>query len=60
MTIRFLLLLLPLNIAISLSGCASTDDPSDDQLSTFQSTPEKPEDSHGWGANLQGMGGAQR
>ena len=29
-------------------------------MNTFQSTPEKPDDSHGWGANLQGMGGQQR
>ena len=60
MILRLFPLFLLLAIAVLPSGCASTEDTSDDQLGTFQSTPEKPEDSHGWGTSVQGLGGGQQ
>jgi hypothetical protein len=55
MTFRIFPLLMLLAVALLPSGCASSDEQADDP-STFQASPEKPEDSHGWGANVQGMG----
>jgi hypothetical protein len=59
MNFRLFPLFLLFAVALLPSGCASTEEASDDQLNTFQSTPEKPEDSHGWGANVGGLGGQQ-
>jgi len=47
---RFLSLGLLVAIAIFSSGCASMDESADDQMNAFHSTPENPDDSHGWGA----------
>jgi len=49
-------LLLLLAAALLPSGCASMDESADDQLDTYHSTPDKPEDDHGWGTSVQGMG----
>ena len=46
-------------VAVLPSGCASVDEDAADQMDAFHSTPEKPEDAHGWGANVQPMGGEQ-
>jgi hypothetical protein len=57
MKFRFFPLFFLLAVAVLPSGCASSEEAADDQMNAFQSTPEKPEDSHGWGANVEGMGG---
>jgi uncharacterized protein YceK len=57
MIFRLFSLVFLLAVAFLPSGCASTEDSADDQMNTFQSTPQKPDDDHGWGANLQGAGG---
>jgi hypothetical protein len=49
---RVLLLLVLAPIALLPSGCASTEDATTDDSSTWQASPEKPDDSHGWGANV--------
>jgi uncharacterized protein YceK len=56
MILRLFPLLLLLAVAVLPSGCASTEETSDDQMESYHSTPDKPEDDHGWGANLQGLG----
>jgi hypothetical protein len=57
---RFFSLLILLAVAVLPAGCASVNESGDDQMNTFQSTPEQPGDSHGWGANLQGLSGSPR
>jgi hypothetical protein len=55
MPLRLFPFLILLATALLPSGCASSDERADD-ASIFQAAPEKPEDNHGWGANVQGMG----
>jgi len=57
MILRLFALLFLFAIAVVPSGCASTENTSDDQMESFHSTPDKPDDDHGWGANLQGLSG---
>jgi hypothetical protein len=60
MIVRLFPFFVLLAVALIPSGCASSDDTTADDPSTFQATPEKPEDSHGWGANIQGLSGNGR
>ena len=53
---NFLKLILLLVVAGLLAGCASTADESD--YSPAQESAPAHDDSHGWGANVQGLGGS--
>ncbi len=44
--------MLLLAVAFLPSGCASMDEASNDQINTYQTTPEKPSDDHGWGTGV--------
>ncbi len=50
------LILAMLLAGFALGGCASETNDQADDLNTFTPTPEKPEDSHGWGYNVQSGG----
>ena len=52
---RTVLLILLAASPLTLSGCAASDQAATDYDNTFQSTPAKPEDSHGWGEGFSGV-----
>jgi hypothetical protein len=56
MDFKVLKLLLLLAVVIVQAGCATANESSDDSTPVLEPTPSPHDDSHGWGANLQGAG----
>jgi hypothetical protein len=58
MRARVALRLAALAVALALVACADSGDADQaGEYDTFHSTPDKPDDGHGWGVSVQKQGG---